>query len=106
MSKLIISENKIEKIFIDYIVKAMKINKVPVCKDNQYIFSGINNKPICIIGTKFETLVECRLEYRFYVKWYEILNLEPLQYHNLLKSAFSEITGYKISDIIPYLTYN
>lgn len=99
--KVIITENKLERILIRYLQEIQKIDFEPI-KNGRYLeYRDSNGNVIMEIDTWYPMSVDCRITYELYIKMYKILNLDATRYHDLLSSVISKVTGFKINNVIP-----
>jgi hypothetical protein len=103
--KVIITENKLERILIRYLQEVEKIDFEPT-KNGRYLeYRDYNGDLVMEIDTWFPNSTDCKLKYDLYIKMYRFLNLEASQYHDLLTSVINKITGIEVETLVPSIGY-
>jgi hypothetical protein len=101
--KVIITENKLERILIRYLQEIEKIDFEPT-KNAWYLeYRDFEGDLAMEIDTRYP--IDCKLKHSIYIRMFQFLNLNASQYHNLLTSVVSKITGLDVDRVIPSIVY-
>ena len=102
--KIILTENKLEKIMLRYIQDIMKVDLEPtVDGDNNLYYRDSNGDIFIKVDMTFPRSIDVLLSYNFYIKMFTYFKSDPTEYHRLLKSVIEKITGLQVNEIIPSL---
>lgn len=104
--KIILNREKIEQIILRYITDILKVNLEPIENGRYLEYREPNGDLLMEIDTLFPNSVDCKIRYDFYIKMFKVLSIEALDYHDILNSVITKITGFKIDNIIPSLKYD
>lgn len=101
--KVILSENKLEKIMIRYIQDILKVDFEPTNDGNNLYYIDKNRDIFMKVDMSFPSSIDVLLSYDFYIKMFSYLKTDPTEYHRLLKSVIEKITRLNVNEIIPSL---
>lgn len=102
--KIVLNDNKLEKIMLRYIQDIMKVDLEPtVDSDNNLYYRDSNGDIFIKVDMSFPRSIDVLLSYDFYIKMFTYFKADPTEYHRLLKSVIEKITGLKVNEIIPSL---
>lgn len=101
--KIILTDNKLEKIMLRYIQDIMKVDLEPTADGDKLYYRDSNGDIFLKVDMTFPRSIDVLLSYDFYTKMFTYLRIDPTEYHRLLKSVMEKITGLEIKEIIPSL---
>ena len=101
--KIILTDNKLEKIMLRYIQDIMKVDLEPTVDGDNLYYRDSNGDIFLKVDMTFPRSIDVLLSYDFYTKMFTYLRIDPTEYHRLLKSVMEKITGLEIKEIIPSL---
>ena len=101
--KVMLTENKLEKIMLRYIQDIMKVDLEPTVNGNNLYYRDINGDIFIKVDMTSPQSIDVLLSYEFYIKMFRYFKADPTEYHRLLKSVIEKITGLKVNEIIPSL---
>jgi len=101
--KIILTDNKLEKIMLRYIRDILKVDFEPTVKGDKLYYRDGDGEIFIKVNMTFPRSIDVLLSYDFYTKMFTYLRIDPTEYHRLLKSVIEKITGLEIKEIIPSL---
>jgi hypothetical protein len=101
--KVILTENKLEKIMLRYIQDIMKVDLEPTVNGNNLYYRDSNGDIFIKVDMTSPQSIDVLLSYEFYIKMFRYFKADPTEYHRLLKSVIEKITKLKVNEIIPSL---
>jgi hypothetical protein len=101
--KVMLTENKLEKIMLRYIQDIMKVDLEPTVDGNNLYYRDNNGDIFIKVDMTSPQSIDVLLSYYFYIKMFTYFKADPTEYHRLLKSVIEKITKLKVNEIIPSL---
>lgn len=101
--KIILTDNKLEKIMLRYIQDIMKVDLEPTVDGDKLYYRDRNGDIFLKVDMTFPRSIDVLLSYDFYIKMFRYFKADPTEYHRLLKSVIEKITKLEVKEIIPSL---
>jgi hypothetical protein len=101
--KVMLTENKLEKIMLRYIQDIMEVDLEPTVDNNKLYYRDKNGDIFLKVDMTFPRSIDVLLSYDFYIKMFRYFKTDPTEYHRLLKSVIEKITKLQVNEIIPSL---
>jgi hypothetical protein len=99
--KVMLTENKLEKIMLRYIQDIIKVNSEPMEDGDKLEYFDQDGNIFIRVDRSFPPTVNLLFSYNFYIKMYQWLKVNPDDYHRILKSVLEKFTNLKVDEIIP-----